>query len=263
MFSRRRAEQKPKPISWKVVAACLAGFGHEADGTPCQDAYYVSRDVPGWLIAVVSDGAGSATCSKEGSEVVSRMTVESIAHALKNNDWAVLSLRELVTAGVENARAELGRLAADSGRTLDDYHATLVGIAANASKVLFFHIGDGAAIATRLDDLSTAIVSRPENGEYANETYFVTQEEWREHLRFIDVDGTWNLFALMSDGVTPLALASDGSGPFVPFFQPISNYLQGHSEDEGGQSLSATLRREQIRRITGDDKTLVWAARLD
>ena len=63
----------------------------------------------------------------------------------------------------------------------------------------------------------------------------------------------------MSDGVTPLALAS--GKPYAPFLDPLSRFLSEHSQEEGAAALAATLEEDAIRRITGDDKTLVWAIR--
>ena len=68
---------------------------------------------------------------------------------------------------------------------LNDFAATVVGVVYNAGKGCFFHIGDGAALAFHSDgDLSDFIASRPENGNFSCETYFYTQENWRENIRF-------------------------------------------------------------------------------
>ena len=170
-------------------------------------------------------------------------------------------VRTWIEGSVEAARSRLSRLG-DSG-CLSDFDATLVGVVAGPEMGVFFHVGDGAACATKLDDVSTSVVCGPENGEYANETYFITQDGWRDHLRLSSFNSQYNLVALMSDGVTPFALAQGASALFQPFFDPLSKFLAEHNEEDGEQAIKNILERDAIRQITGDDKTLVWALRSD
>jgi hypothetical protein len=147
--------------------------------------------------------------------------------------------------------------------SLEDFHATLIGVVASAAGGIFFHIGDGVGVATQRDDMLNCIVSRPENGEYSNETYFFSQSEWKEHLRFKEFGPDFNLIFLMTDGVMPFAMTGDNSGPHIPFFQPVSDFLATHSQAVGELALTNTLGKEELRKITDDDKTLVWALRSD
>src|SRR5690606_40378653 len=66
--------------SWKVVAASVAGPHHVRDGLPCQDAhtYRLQGD---YLIAVISDGAGSACYSQLGSQAITDTLVQVLAEA--------------------------------------------------------------------------------------------------------------------------------------------------------------------------------------
>ena len=178
----------------------------------------------------------------------------------ENNQPDETVVRLWVEEGVELVRASLDN---SGGRALTEFHATLVGVIAGPHGGVFFHIGDGAGCATLLDDLSVKVMSLPENGEYANETYFFTRSDWKDHLRLNPFGPHFNLIALMSDGVTPFALEPGKSGPHPPFFGPVSNFLAHHNREEGERALAATLERDAIRKITGDDKTLVWAARVE
>jgi hypothetical protein len=162
--------------------------------------------------------------------------------------------------GIESVRSEILKIAVD--HSMGDFHATLIGVIAGPSGGLFFHIGDGAACATDVETFSPSILSQPENGEYANETFFFTQPDWQQHIRLTPFGRQFDLLALMSDGVTPFALASETAGPHKPFFDPLSRYLRSHTREEGESALAATLEKDAIRRITGDDKTLVWALRI-
>lgn len=252
---------------WKTIGASVAGFSHQAEGTPCQDCHAISLAMDGWLVAAISDGAGSAPRSAEGARAVCDGVVSHIvAHlSLLGSDTSgaieETAGRLLVAEAVESVRASLIEISSKS--SIAEFHATLVGVIAGPSGGLFFHIGDGAACATDAQNLTPTIMSLPENGEYANETFFVTQSDWHGHLRLKSFNGQFNLIALMSDGVTPFALGPGAEQPHAPFFHPISRYLAGHTQEEGEKALAATLARDAVRSITGDDKTFVWARRID
>jgi hypothetical protein len=254
-------------VEWRVAGASVAGFSHLADGTPCQDAHAIATTPSGWLIAVVSDGAGSAPRSSEGSRLLSDEVVAHICARCGAIDSGELmhldedTVRPWIEEAVEAVRAQLSALA-NNGGSLRDFHATLVGVVAGPDTGIFFHVGDGAGCATSLKDVSVSVVSGPENGEYANETYFITQDEWRDHLRLTSFNSKHNLIALMSDGVMPFALAKGALKPFPPFFDPLSKFLAERSREEGEKAIATILERDTIRQITGDDKTLVWALRV-
>ncbi len=251
------------PTRWKTVGVSVAGFSHQAAGTPCQDFHAVCPLENGWLVGTVSDGAGSAARCAEGAKAICEGLVEHLAgHVVQLDDCSGFTLetdtaRSWVVAGIQAIRSRIIEIAASP--CINDFHATLVGVIAGPNGGLFFHIGDGAACATDVENFSPSVLSPPENGEYANETYFFTQPDWERHLRLTPFDRQFNLLALMSDGVMPFALASGSAEPYEPFFGPLSRYLNSHSREEGQCALAATLEKDAVRRITGDDKTLVWA----
>lgn len=61
----------PAEPNWRVAGASVRGTGHVTAGLPCQDAHDVrvslSPDGVPLLIAVVSDGAGSARHAEDAS----------------------------------------------------------------------------------------------------------------------------------------------------------------------------------------------------
>jgi hypothetical protein len=188
----------------------------------------------------------------------SRLTKFTEANGARLSEAVV---REWVKEAVEQARERFRELANNSPGGIAVFHATLVGAVVGPSGGVFFHVGDGAGLATCFKDLSASVVSQPENGEYANDTYFVTQDQWEQHLRTTPFGADFDLIALMSDGVMPFALARGAKSPSAPFFEPLSRYLADHERNESERELAALLQRDAIRRITGDDKTLVWALR--
>ncbi|MFT2153558.1 protein phosphatase 2C domain-containing protein, partial [Klebsiella pneumoniae] len=103
--------------------------------------------------------------------------------------------------------------------------------------------------------------SLPENGEYANQTWFLTSDDWREHLHISQFSGRATRLVMMTDGVQPFALNRRGDALFSPFIDPVLRYVQQVSEAEGSEALRATLDDPRTWAITGDDKTLLVALR--
>ena len=72
-------------------------------------------------------------------------------------------------------------------------------------------MGDGAAVILNTkkvvdNQFKEFILSEPMNGEYANETYFITMDKWENYLRIKEFNIEFDAIFLMSDGVTALAL---------------------------------------------------------
>lgn len=216
-------------------------------------------------MAAVSDGAGSASRSADGSKRVCELTVYQICSEVSrfgsgaSKTLDAETVRSWAASAIELTHSSLSKESPDG--SLLPFNATLVGVVAGPDGGCFFHLGDGAAFATDVAQYSPCVMSLPENGENANDTYFFTESNWRDHLRVTVFPREHNLVALMTDGVTPFALGPRSEGPHVPFFAPVSKFLQARTTVEGERALAATLSKDEIRRITGDDKTLVWAWR--
>ena len=84
------------------------------------------------------------------------------------------------------------------------YYATLLAVAFDGENVIAFHQGDG--LIANVDYKGNAsVISSPDNGEYANSTYFITDPESVSHFRIskyeFDPGCDGNAVFLMSDGV--------------------------------------------------------------
>lgn len=252
-------------MGWKVVAGSATGSGHQASGAPCQDAchWHCSGQ---WLIAVVCDGAGSARLSDVGARHGAHSLCRELGAAVPaaatepagQNYWEARII-EAVAKTRETLRSEH----VHEDASMRDFHATIVGIVMGPAYGTFFQIGDGAGVALLDDDWDKSVLSLPENGEYADQTFFYTEERWREHLRFTAVPEAARLITLMTDGAMSFAMAPECSGLERNFMGPVNRFLDGVDAETGSQALSATLDDPRTHAITSDDKTLIWARRED
>lgn len=254
--------------AWRIAAASVVGSSHVARGEPCQDHHHVEETAGGALIALASDGAGSASHGGDGAVLLCSRVAESVRRHLTGLHLAAPCSRRTVFAvargvghGIRAARTEATARATAHGGSINDYHATLVGaVMVPGHGGLTFHIGDGAALAMRRDG-SRWMLSAPTNGEFADTTYFFTDDRWPAHLRLSRIDADLDTLFVMTDGVTDLGLTrgAQGSQPFMGFFGPIGAFLAEQSRDRGEAALVETLAAPAICARTTDDKTLVWA----
>jgi hypothetical protein len=248
-------------MKWKVFFASATGKYHLDGNAPCQDFghYVVADDV---LIGVVCDGAGSASEGQAGAEFFARRVIELLTDSVKSGKFASLSGADysaFIAEVVGSARSELEETALARDLTPRDFACTLVGCIASRDGGCFFHIGDGFAI--YMKDDGDSVLSRPENGEHADETYFVTDAAWSEHLRVTAIAEIeqGGLIGLMTDGTSPFAVNRPKTGFYRPFIDPVVNFLRNASEEHGSEALKNVLADEKTYQITPDDKTLLLA----
>jgi hypothetical protein len=130
------------------------------------------------------------------------------------------------------------------------------------------HLGDGAIFGGAagrqqgdvIDLLNEHFVSAPQNGEYANETVFLTERDWIRNLRIHSVAAVdWVM--LGTDGGMALAMVGE-SKPKSGFVVPvIRTLIQEPDFASRCRALERILDDRQADRLTNDDKTLIAAVR--
>jgi len=248
-------------MDWKVFLASAAGKYHLAGNAPCQDSGHYAV-VEGVLIGAVCDGAGSASEGHLGSDFFAKKVTQLVSESVASGRFAQdtqSGYRDFLLAVIESARSQLDDIARSRQLELRDFACTLVGCIISRDGGCFFHIGDGFAIHLRHDGES--VLSHPENGEYADETYFVTDGNWQDHLRVTPIARIDQgcLIGLMTDGASPFAVNRMKTGFYRPFIDPVVTFLSGASEHNGNQALKNVLESEKTLAITADDKTLLLA----
>lgn len=261
------------PLAWfNPIAASATGDSHVGSGTECQDAfdYCYSADRE-WLAVTVCDGAGSCKHSGIASSFVSdRFSREliKIAARLAKRQFGSWVTDEVLNA-VLTIRRELREIAKSDD--LKDFHTTLVAVLLGPASSLggraglAVHIGDGAIFGGDLGhdrETSTCyldekfyIFSPPENGEYANETYFVTETQWIKRIRVTPLQKT-DWIALATDGGCSVALTNNQT-PRTPFLPDLITKIVSADHDEYHEILGSMLNDPSIRSLTDDDKTIV------
>lgn len=184
----------------KTVQAYVQGTRHVRQGKVCQDRTGFLNQNNVCAIAL-SDGAGNPkyTYSEYGAEVVvdtiTRFFCNNFDHFYETQDDKKLS-EVLIAVLLKELEKKAAELKADSVVRLS---STMLAVAVKGKKAIICHLGDGAIGA--VTDEATTVISSPENGEYANSTYFVTGVRAADHVKIIKKTITDELgFFLMSDG---------------------------------------------------------------
>jgi hypothetical protein len=245
---------------WKYAAASVIGTSHQSspDGI-CQDAHRCVYDSDAdRLVCVVSDGAGSASRSERGSRLACDLVWDSVskcdANTVHTRSFALETLEAIRTAILNEAGQENLRVR--------DFACTLLVALVEPTRATFWQIGDGA-ICFRLpsEDLFH-FVFWPGKGEYANVTYFVTDENAQDELEFDSFENSLSDVALFSDGLERLALDFSAGEAHTKFFAGFFRHLYRESAGhliEIEQKLEDFLGSERINSKTDDDKTLILA----
>jgi Protein phosphatase 2C len=249
---------------WRVFSASATGQRNLEQGAAGQDAshYTVTGDV---LVAIVCDGAGSVPEGRTGSHFIACSLAEQLSSTLHAGSLSGLPsegsapLEAAIQSAVEAVRTRLADLAASRQLALHDFSCTLVGCVVSPGGGCFFQIGDGFAIAQGA--AGDSVLSQPENGEFADETYFVTDEDWKNHLRLTPLPAPERgcVIGLLSDGTAPFAVNRERSGFFRPFIDPIAAFLREATAPNGDAALQNLLQSPRACEISLDDKTLLLA----
>lgn len=252
-------------MDWKIGAAKAVGISHSRLGESCQDNYDVATSPDGdWIAACISDGAGSAKYASTGSMMVSKKITENLIECAgrfgnHNRDARLRAEIVLIIIAIQD------QLRQRDGE-IEDYNCTLVATLINREgNGWLIHIGDGAAVggkfiakpdmAKNAEAWTDIVFSKPENGEYSNETYFMTEPVWKDHLRIASFSNK-NWVVLMSDG--GMALAFRGLSPKARFLGPVlARVARSENLESASTDLENILSDPQADSVTDDDKSLV------
>lgn len=253
-------------MSWNVIQASTVGSSHLLRGELCQDDCAAVTVVAPWgeeyLVAIVSDGAGSAICGGKGATVACesgiRVIEEWIAHT--NSFYSLSS--DAISSWVDSIRYQLWLASKSEGLVPRDFACTLLGALVGEKAAAFFQVGDGAIVIG--DGNGFSPVFWPDSGEYANMTYFVTENDVFDHLHSEVSFSPPSKVSLFSDGIQRLALVYSTKTVHKPFFDPMFARLSQANLDDChvlSEQLAFFLGSTRVNERTDDDKTLILAIR--
>lgn len=253
-------------MSWRVSYASVAGTSHAVTGEPCQDSCFadvvLTEEGVETLFVFVADGAGSAKRGGAGAEAAIEAATRFVDEALRKPQFFVTDV--LARACVAAVRTRIDELAASESLSPRDFACTFLGVLTCSFGTLALQLGDGGIVLDFGNGLVVPTI--PMNGEYANMTHFVTDEDAMDRLQAIVFPEGACKVAVFSDGLQRLALNMADNSAFEPFFKSKFEILARSAstqEDEVQRALHGFLDSEAVNQRTDDDKTLALAVRLD
>lgn len=232
----------------KISGAVHPGRQHLAEGRPCQDRIRMARG-RNVVCCALADGAGSRPSSQLGAECVTRTVTELLAQDFERL-WALEEplVIERILACCTQALRELEHPIYDLACTLEFCGAHMDG------RYLAGHLGDGVMILEQCGE--TSVFSYPENGEYQNETCFITEEDAKEYLRI--KRGRWNeggVLLLMSDGMADSLFQYSTQTP-AKVCGTLAEWIRDGDEEQVSQALAENMQTV-FSKHTADDMSLI------
>lgn len=247
-------------VSFSGFSASVIGSSHLARDEEKQDSVTLASEDDRSLAFCLSDGAGSS----KKSQMSSKITANFVARELSGlplkiqtkgvgpwiNDYIiqiVINLREIFYSEFQTY-------------DLRDFHCTLVAGVVFDGNCLIAQIGDGAVLVGRTAKTEDVTIlndrltfSEPENGEYINETYFVTEPNWLKHLRIqVIPDMDW-LIAGTDGGIDLLSYGNRLQDILI--FDCLRDLI-AHSPDQRERRLHDVLSSDLANEKTNDDKSI-------
>ena len=238
------------------------GSAHEKLGLPCQDRFEcIASNEHATFIAAVADGAGSASLAQIGAELaVEVITASSLLGVRAGRQ----DLDRVLWDGASLARTRIFEEAAARGVEARELACTLLAVVATPVGGAALQIGDGVMVVRDLGE-AWRWLFWPQKGEYANSTFFLTDDTALDEAKLTPLPYDVQDIAMLSDGLESLALHFATRTAHAPFFR--NAFANVYSSQEQGEllglsaALSSFLRSPAVRARTDDDVTLVLATR--
>lgn len=242
---------------WKTIQCAVQGRGHVKGGVPCQDkTCALVNAVAGISAIALADGAGSARLSHYGAAEAASYICEEVTSYF--DDYFDADLGEAANRLVTGLLARLAECATELECELRELASTLLFVVVKDDRYIAGHIGDGVVGCLVGDELM--VLSRPQNGEFANQTTFVTSPGAATTMRLIcatleDIAG----FVLMSDG-TAASLYDKSAATLAPVVASLIERGAELDVAELEEQLEASFR-EVLTRATTDDCSIALLVR--
>jgi serine/threonine protein phosphatase PrpC len=252
--------------AWRWAGACAIGTSHVKANLECQDRAacltFETSSGP-TIVAVVSDGAGSAREAAHGASIACTEFHRRAGAFLRGGGALAAIDAELAVDWIDSIRDRISAAAQLVTLRPRDYAATLVALIANGEQGVVVHIGDGAAVVRSRETREWSVPSWPFHGEYAATTRFITDDP-QAQFEVVPIRSEIDRFALFSDGIENLVLDNRERIAPAPFFerllQPVATWEGSGRSKKLSKHLRDFLGSERVCEATDDDKSLILGA---
>lgn len=225
----------------RLAFGAVAGRHKNNTKGACQDAVF-GKTINGISCIALADGAGSKLYSGTGARKVVKKCVEIIVGNYDEIFEQVINGRQDASKKfiLETLLNELksSRFAKRVG--IQEYACTLIFVAAKQDLLLLGHMGDG--IAFSVEKGISKVASWPENGEYANETYFITNTNVQNKFRLsADKLEVPRSILIASDGAA-ISLIRNSDNKIAPAVAKLCEWTSTRSRKEMNEVLHTNLQ---------------------
>ena len=242
-------------MDFQTNAACVRGSSHVRSGKECQDALdfcvFESGGEPVVAFAL-SDGAGCARYSGEAARVTVGLLLRLILeqHEVRSTERA--DVVRWFGCAAQHLRSVL---TSHLGCNAEDLLCTAILGVVWSGGGWCAQLGDGATTARIHGEWS--LLSRPDGGEYAGETFFLVSEPSIDaRLQFHGIPAGTDGLVAFTDGLQSLLL-QPGFHPHPPILEKLlRGFDSGASPSTLEQQLAAFLNHPLVLERTHDDKSL-------
>lgn len=276
-------------FNWCFAFASAPGNSHIRENIPCQDSCDL-KEFDNFIIAVVADGAGSCKHSDQGSKTVVDSSLYQFEKLVKDKGWNKdykLPNEELwhkcAKQTLFTIKEDLIKYSLSHELELNSLSCTIIVVIVFTNGFLITHIGDGRAGYCN-SNLEWSSSMNPVNGEFANQTVFITSNIWDEdivddYVKSKVINDEVKAFCLLTDGAenasfecnlydTEKKIFYDPNKPYAPFFNPnVKQLKQLNFELKSQEEINELWERFLLQGNSKlekeeDDKTIVLGVRL-
>lgn len=162
-----------------VAGISLQGRSHIASKTPCQDYHTIKNLGQGWVLSIISDGAGSAKESARGSKATCEITAKLLEQLLADKRWIESNYMpsdkewdiEIRNVFVTTKQIILQQSAQQQIEP-DNFNATILLLLVTPNGMLSAHIGDGRMGYKDSNNVWYSLCT-PHKGDEACQTVFI------------------------------------------------------------------------------------------
>jgi len=255
-------------MDWRFAGASVAGASHVRNGTSCQDAHLIETIATGddrEIVALIAaDGAGSAKDGASGAALAVATLAEQAGDWFRKGGTVRDLNASTASEWLDGIREVIAAEAGAKNAEMRDFAATLLFAFVEGERAAFGQIGDGAIVACDGSGDWDAMFW-PQRGDYANQTYFVTDLGAKSRFKFAHALHSIRELAVFTDGMERLLLDFNEKRAHAPVFEKMLGPLRASTgvgrNGPLSDALSQYLCSPTVAARTDDDVTLLIATR--